>query len=212
MWFFSVIQECPGCNENCNRLHQVLCLPYIRHSVMLDSNLSCYQKDLLFSSLPLKWCTNNRSTHWWNHGYSGNKFYLHHCEFLFIFVVSFIVGMYPASQVVAVALVFRKREGGNGGESLFRYLAMVLFCEKEFKKESSNSRSLNMPLCLFSRWEKSRKKHADLTSLLLKWHISCPSFCITDVKQNQIRTHTRHFSPGLRARPKINEAVLKVKY
>lgn len=83
---------------------------------MLDSNLSCYQKDLLFSSLPLKWCTNNRSTQWWNHGYSGNKFYLHHCEFLFIFVVSFIVGMYSASQVVAVALVFRKREGGNGGE------------------------------------------------------------------------------------------------
>lgn len=32
-----------------------------------------------------------------------------------------------------------------------------------------------------------------LTSLLFKWHISCPSFCITDIKLNQISTCTRHF-------------------
>lgn len=107
---------------------------------MWDSNLSCCHKDLLFSSLPLKWCTNNRNTHRWYHGYSGNKLYLNHCEFLFIFVVSFIVGMYPASKVLAVALVLRE-----GGREKWRKIAwicliMLFFWEKEFKWEFKKSK------------------------------------------------------------------------
>jgi len=44
--------------------------------------------------------------------------------------VSFVAGMYSASQVVAVALVFRKRRGreeGRGEKRFFIYLHTVFF-------------------------------------------------------------------------------------